>query len=406
MHRKALSSPRGSPARIDARIGHGLIVALAWALPMIPAVRINLDASQGQGAAWTSFAIGSIVFAAVCVEIAIAAVENGRYLRCCTYAALSLLFLTLNIANAIGNAAAHSDHSREDRSSQIEKKQRVARMREQSSQACKAQFDIAGDTTPESIEAELQAKKAADARRWNATGGCDIAKISAGPTREFCAEVARLEAKLAAAKKRDELDAKITELNKQDEGAVPLSIDPFADNIGRFLAMLGYAPGSEGKVLITAARDWGKAVGVELLAAFGPAALLILLAEVETKRHAESPAPKPQKAKQVAPREAAMPAQPAPAAPESTPVTGDDPEMLAFIARRLERCEGAIMKAGELFELWQEDCAGNGIAPGSQKSFSVRLRRFFEHDANNGRPRYRNVQRKTAQPAIRMVVSN
>jgi hypothetical protein len=64
------------------------------------------------------------------------------------------------------------------------------------------------------------------------------------------------------------------------------------------------------------------------------------------------------------------------------------------------------MKAGELFELWKEDCAGSGAAPGSQKSFSVRIRRFFKHDANHGRPRYLNVQRKTAQPAIRMVVSN
>jgi hypothetical protein len=72
----------------------------------------------------------------------------------------------------------------------------------------------------------------------------------------------------------------------------------------------------------------------------------------------------------------------------------------------LERCEDALTKAGELFELWREDCTGSCAAPGSQKASSVRVRCFFEHDANNGRPRWRNVQRKAAEPAIRMVVSN
>jgi hypothetical protein len=368
---------------------------------MIPAIRINLDAAAGQGAAWTSFAIGSIIFAAVGVEIAIGSLERGRYLRSILYAVLSLLFIILNILNAIGNAAAHSDHSREDRSSPIERKQRLERMREQTSQARQAQFAVAGDATPESIEAELQARKAGEAKRWNATEGCKVEKISAGPTRELCAEIAKLEAKAAAAKKRDELDAKLTKLNEEDAGAAPLSTDPFADNIGRFFVMFGYQPSEDGKKLIAAARDWGKAIGVELLASFGPAALLILLAGGS---HAGSQTPKPQKAKQAAPREAPVSTQMAPPAPDIA--SSDDPEMLAFIARRLERCEGAIMKAGELFELWREDCSGTDIAPGSQKAFSVRLRRFFKHDANNGRPRYLDVQRKTAQAAIRMVVSN
>jgi DDE domain len=55
-----------------------------------------------------------------------------------------------------------------------------------------------------------------------------------------------------------------------------------------------------------------------------------------------------------------------------------------------------------------------GLLPGLKRlfqlsktqAFSPRVRKFFEHDPNNGRPRYRNVQRKTAAPAIRMVVSN
>jgi hypothetical protein len=45
----------------------------------------------------------------------------------------------------------------------------------------------------------------------------------------------------------------------------------------------------------------------------------------------------------------------------------DDPAMLAFIGRWLERSAGAAMRAGELFELWKEHCAG-GNAISLQRS--------------------------------------
>jgi hypothetical protein len=45
-------------------------------------------------------------------------------------------------------------------------------------------------------------------------------------------------------------------------------------NISRFLGLLGYSVNDQVKELIAASRDWLKGVGVELLAAFGPAALL------------------------------------------------------------------------------------------------------------------------------------
>ncbi len=392
---------REPAARPSARIAKGLAVASAWALPMLPAVRINLDAAAGQGTAWTTFAIASIAFAAVCVEICVTSAESRHYGRIALYGSLGLLFTGLNVLNAIGNAATHSDHSRDDRSSQIERKQRLARMREQWSQGRKAQFDIAGDATPDAIEGEVQAAKAADAKRWNATEGCDIAKVSAGPTRTFCEAIH----KLAAAKKREELDARIAEIDRDDGGTAPASVDPFADNIAHFIGMLGYAVDTNGKVLISVSRDWGKAVGVELLAAFGPAALLLLFARKPERPTLPAALPKAAAKKQ---QPAISEKSKREASPLETiaPVSGDDPDMLAFIARRLERCDGVSMKAGDLFKLWEEDCSETGISAGSQKAFSPRIRKFFEHDPNNGRPRYRNVQRKSAQPAIRMVVSN
>ncbi len=66
---------------------------------------------------------------------------------------------------------------------------------------------IAGPATAESVEAGIRAAKAKDAGRWKATEGCKVEKITAGASKDFCAEVAGLEAKLSAAQKRDETDA-------------------------------------------------------------------------------------------------------------------------------------------------------------------------------------------------------
>lgn len=383
----------------------------AWALPMLPAVRINVDATAGQGPAWLTFSIGSIAFSAICIEITISSAEGRHFLRAMLYGTLGVLFLALNISDAIGNAAAHSEGSREDRSSQIERKQRLEKTLATWSQARKAQFDLAGDATPKSIESEIQAAKAADAKRWNASGGCDVARITAGPTRTFCEGVAKLEAKLAAARKRDELDAKIANLDRDSGGAAaPTSLDPFADNIARAIDVLGYAVDAEGKVLIATARDWAKAAGVELLAAFGPAALLLMLVGASRKHEVSaSAAEKPERVRRPTSANSVENEayKPAPAVIVALPGDADeDSEMLGFITRKLERCEGAEMKATPLFNLWREDCSETGAACGTQKAFSARIKRYFEHDPNKGRPVYRNVRRRTAQAAIRMVVSN
>ncbi|MGA7325451.1 MAG: hypothetical protein WBX25_13415 [Rhodomicrobium sp.] len=416
MSRNPPSSLRGSPARVQsspfamiAKLCLLSVKVAAWALPMLPAVRINVDAAAGQGPAWLTFSIGSIAFSAICIEITISSAEGRHFLRAMLYGTLGVLFLALNISNAIGNAAAHSEGSREDRSSQIERKQRLEKTLATWSQARKAQFDLAGDATPKSIESEIQAAKAVDAKRWNATGGCDVARITAGPTRVFCEGIAKLEAKLAAARKRDELDAKIANLDK-DRAAAPTSLDPFADNIARAIGMLGYAVDADGKVLIATARDWAKAAGVELLAAFGPAALLLMLLGAKRKHEISTvAAEKPARARRPTSANGVEneASKPAPAVIVALPGdTDEDSEMLGFITRKLERCEGAEMKATPLFNLWREDCSETGAACGTQKAFSARIKRYFEHDRNKGRPVYRNVRRRTAQTAIRMVVSN
>ncbi len=393
---------RGS-MRPFAMVANTVLTAAAWGLPMVPAVLINLEAASGQGPAWTAFALGSIGFAAACVEISIQAAEQRKLTRLALYGLLGALFLSLNIANALGNSARHSDDSREGRNAQIERRSQRSQALAQARKGREAQAAVAGEATPDSIASELESRKAAGARFWAATEGCRLEKITGPSQREFCAGLAALEAKRAAALKRDQLDARIAELGK-DEGTAPGSADPFADSIGSLLSTVGIDVANP--KIIAASRDWAKAIGVELLAAFGPAALLLLFAGRPERDRAPAPTSKliqPQKR----PMEVEAPEKPAVSDPL---LLVDDPAMVAFIGRRLERSAGAATRAGELFDLWKLDCTENDIEPGSQKKFSERMQRHFTRDPASGRPKYLNVRPKASasqrSTKLQLAVSN
>ncbi len=226
--------------------------------------------------------------------------------------------------------------------------------------------------------------------------------------RLFCAEIATLTGKVSAAKKRDEIDTELTKLRKERDGLgeAPSSIDPFADNIARFLSMFGVDATDQTKILITASRDWGKAIGVELLALFGPATLMMLLRGFGTGMETLSK-PATETRRVIGHIETGESKPPPPARIHTIPGTvEEDGEMLSFITRRLEPSEGSHTKAGELYRLWVTDCGDRAVEVGSQKAFAGRFKKYFVHDPNGGRPRYLNVRPKTAQPALRMVVSN
>jgi hypothetical protein len=96
--------------------------------------------------------------------------------------------------------------------------------------------------------------------------------------------------------------------------------------------------------------------------------------------------------RQQAPQSAAK----AKAVPELAVEAGNDREMADFVGRCLEPCDGASMTAAALFAIWRGDCEGRAVDPRTQKAFSGRIKRHFEHDPNGGRPRYRNVKPKVA----------
>ena len=383
-------------ARISARIAAAVTGVVCWTAPLVPAVWINLDATKSQGNTWAVFAITSVVFGAVCVENAI---ECRGMFRRALFGFLATFFLCLNVFNALGNAAAHSEHGREDRTARIREHAKAKELFSQWSQGRKEQTAIAGSATPDSLEAEIQATKALDAGRWKATDGCNVEKITACLSRTFCATIAQLAAKKAAAVKRDELDGKLAALDSKDNGAAPESADPFAANVAQMLGLLGYSVTDDGKVLIASLRDWGKAIGVELLAGFGPTALLMMLGRMGRPLPTVKPS-RPLKGKMKATAAATEKGAVEPAM---------DADVDAFMRHSLEFIADKHIPAGQLFQAWKEDCQAHGREPGSAKGFSNRIRKLgVQHDPNSGRPRYVGVCLKgtNGHSGLRLAVSN
>ncbi len=245
-------------------------------------------------------------------------------------------------------------------------------------------------------------------------------KITTGESRSFCSNLAQLAANKAAAIKRDEIDAKLAALDSKATDEVPESADPGAENLAQTLESFGFTVGKQGRALLPRLSDWKWAVGVELIAAFVPALLLRKLRklwgeegapaswhEVPLTGWEEIPVPAARQAEAVPEPEPVAPEPPVLeiAAPELATVQEgeDDPEIDAFIARRLEFVAGEKIPAGDLFKAWKEDCEKHGLQPGNPKRFSPRIRRRVEHDKNGGHPFYRGVRLKSAKPRLRVV---
>jgi hypothetical protein len=78
----------------------------------------------------------------------------------------------------------------------------------------------------------------------------------------------------------------------------------------------------------------------------------------------------------------------------------------AFIAEELEQFPGVFMMTAEPWAMWQKRCAMRGDEYGDQRSFSQHLREHFDHDPNNGRPRFLNVRAKQKAPKLSVVRSS
>jgi hypothetical protein len=405
----AISSPR--LAAMSAAMWRGVykactgvlkgVLCIGW---LVPAVLVNLDMARDKGPAWTALAVASVAGGAVAVEAAREMRGVAGKALCCLVAAIILSF---NVSNAIRNGATHRGDLRDNRLSQQKIAADIAAKTAAMQQRRQAQVDIAGEAAPEALTAELSARKSQDANRWTATDGCKPELITAGASRAFCNEVGKIEVRLAASRKREELDLLLQAIAPQGGVGVLTSADPGTDSLAAFIAVFGYSTDEAGKSLLAASADWQGGVVMELLAALFPAFTLMLLERWSAPGAAGEAAPvpcgKPARASKEKPR--CGEPEIAEAAPEPVAAADGDAEIGSFYAARIEPVQGETVQPKPLYDAWVEFCAETAIEPGSARAFSLRIQRRVGYDRNKRRPRYLNVRLKPNAPRLRLAAS-
>lgn len=382
------------------------MVAYVWVLP---ACWVAWEAPNGNSLEWRIAALGGVVAAAICLDVVVKSMRYRYYGNALLCLVVGGILTLVNVGNAIDNAAATSDHNRDGRKTAMVAGETASSQRQIWSQGRIEQVKVAGETAAATIQAEINAAIASDAGRWNATNECNASDISAKATKVFCSNIANLKSKLAAAQKRDELDAKIAKLDEKTEGQkVVTSLDPGADTVAELLSIANVTMSADQKALYPRVRSLMNTVALEVIAGFMPGITVFFLSLMFAAAKPETPETAAPAAK--APKKAATPADvPAkavsePVQPVSVPL---DDIVHRFIAERLERHEGSILKAGEVWDAWMEWAQKNSADIGNQRQLGMKIGKIFTHERNNNRPRYLNVRIKAANvPSIRLAVSN
>jgi hypothetical protein len=358
-----------------------ILAPLLVCAPTAPAIYINVDWSGRVPFGWSLAAVAGIAMAAVFMESARKVREwYWKPLPFC----LALFGMCINMAVAMKTASVASDDDRNARQTRILAANRASSQSSQSSQRRDGLAAIAGETPSATYEAQIQEAINQTPWKWKATAQCTDVKGYAGA---YCAEIASLQGKKKAAEEREKLDA---------QAPVPVvnaapSEDPFADDIAASASAAGYAVD---KKIVTPLFNGGRALWLEVMAAFGPAGVRFLLERVP--QGPQAPLPEPVET-------------------SSDPEIEDEKEDVRderqrwhdiFVAECLEMYSGAVMPTAEPWKIWQAFCAIRGVPPGIQREFTQRLRKNFPHDPHNGRPRFLNVRAKQKTPALRLAVSN
>lgn len=390
------------------------ILAIVW---LLPAIFVNVDWAKGPLDPWNLGAVGSILASALFIE-------GSRHAKSWLLTPVLLiggLFLVYtNLQVAFDNATIHSDHSRDDRKQAIIAAKKASSQRSQLSQGRAAAAETAGETPSTAYEADIQQAIARDAKRWAATGECDPLKTTAGQSMKYCSDIAALRSKKAQAETRERLDREIGLLDSKTENMPAVtSADPFADNIAELLLAFGIHISDDVKAALPAQKNASRALALELVAAFGPMAWLLLIdALVGGARAArtltpQTPEPrrKPEKPAFLASSQNVATSQldgansnSVPSVQQPVPAVPLDDPFHQFVSDDLEDCPGVYMKAAEPWLLWSKWCSARGISPGSQRAFGMKMGAVFAKDQNNNRPRYLNVRQK--RPVPKLVVAN
>lgn len=339
---------------------------------------VNLDWKSHDAIPWNVASAGMTLAAAVLVE---AAFTVPLWLTRAVFGLVATGMVLVNVNVALGNLSTHATDARDSRSAKMVATVATVAARSRALSARNEAATAAGERSVDGWQADIQAEIAKDATRWQSTGACNPLKITAGQSKAYCTRVAELQAKLAAARRRDEADAKITELDKAGS-ETPSSADPYIDTVE---AIYGAKLSDDQKRAVVARANAARALMVEAGAAVVPSAILALFGFFAMR------APEPLQ-QRIPPKRIAVTETP-------QPISNEHP-LNAFIASHLEDANGSVIRAGSAWQLWQQWCHEKGIETGSQKAFGLKLQSRFAYDRNSGRPQYLNVRVK---PSLRIV---
>lgn len=341
------------------------VLAVLW---LAPALAINLDWNSTGRLDWN-------IGAAFCVAALAVIVESLRHIRGWLWFALALtlgcaLFLA-NIANGFRNAVTRSGDSSDLARGEIEAAKLADDLRERLLRGRFVAAKIAGEEPPASYRAMIEQAKAADARRWLATGGCNPnggvnGGITAPESQAFCANIQTLTRKLGAAERREQIDNQLAALDLRRDGtAPPASADPFADKVAEFV------PIEPSSIRLFFDALW--ALLPEVVAAVMPALTLWLIDR--PKQFDREGRPKPL-GRVEQPR---------------SPPNHREP-FAEFVTEMLEPAHGARLSPAEAMRLWQSFCTTRGLAPKSQRWLGLRLGQAFPVEERHKRKSYLNVR--------------
>lgn len=341
------------------------MVAPLWTLP---ALAINVAWEEGLLSPWNVAACASIAAAALFTAAACQAKTRGAAFA---LALAAVLLTTSNTLTAFTNASHRTNDGRDHRETQIAAAERQKQQRSQWSQSRKSAATIAGEKPAATIQAEIDLAIATNARRWASTGHCAPASVTARASMAFCGQVAALRGQLGAAERRDDLDARIGRLDHDASKTDVVSNEPLLVASSNLAAAIGLPLPEAVTNALPAMRDALRALTLELIAALGPAAWLVLW-----RTHAPL---RSQAAREV----------------RNQPSQAID-NVAAFIDARVEQDANSTAKAGDMWSAWQAWCAEHSHPPGTQKRFGQAVAHWFKRDRNGGRPRYVGARIRSA----------
>jgi hypothetical protein len=245
----------------------GWMVAPAW---MVPALYYNIDWSDAASLEHNVFAAAMVVASGV-------AVEACRWLPTWPLRALALAVAVIlaysNLQNAIDNLARVADHRADHRRSIIVDATAQSSARSEWSAKVDAAKSMVGTKAWSEYNSAADAYKLENAKRWNATNGCDAAQVTASAA--FCAEYARLKGLADTAKARDDAQAEIRKIDEASTGKVVVTnADPYAAYVAM---MFGVRSNPDAQLSIRAHREVVRALGYEVVATFMPMIWLAII---------------------------------------------------------------------------------------------------------------------------------